>query len=370
MSPADAEGRCLAARERADGGPLTDDEVATYLAWLEDERTAGDPLDPPSYDWGGGGPVAGGAEMQVSREAAALLRKRGGDALARLLERRLGVPGERARAAGLAVELLGAPHPLVKAMLAQGEPEVREAIAAGFARQPFLGADAPPTLVLGLFDDRPAVVRDVVAALDRAIGGREQAVAALPPDAFARARHPDARIALAALTGRWREAALTPADCARVVARKQVSTEQLGALLSAQPELAAPLLAAVRARFERAPPGRRYDATNQLAAFAPDAGAFALVLSEVRARSSAVDAASRFVSRQPALLEPTIEALLVSLQEEQHTALGVRALIRVDPRAFGAAFPTDQRARLRKVLRNLPNVLEADTLLASLDAKA
>jgi hypothetical protein len=58
------------------------------------------------------------------------------------------------------------------------------------------------------------------------------------------------------------------------------------------------------------------------------------------------------------------------MSEDQHTALGVRALIRLDPKAFGAAFPREQRARLRKVLRNLPNVLEADTLLASLDAPA
>ncbi|MEW6432869.1 MAG: hypothetical protein AB1730_15295 [Myxococcota bacterium] len=370
MLPDDAEGRCLAARRRAEGGPLTDDEVMAYLGWLADERMADDPLDPPSYDWGCGGPVAGGSQMQVAREAAALLRKRGGDALARHLADRLRVPGDRVRAARLAVELLGAAHPLVKATLTHGEPGAREAIAEGFARQPFLGPDAPPTLVLGLFDEREAVVRDVVAALDRAIGGSEQAVAALPPDAFARARHPDARIALAALTGRWGEAALTPADCARVVARKAVSTPQIEALLATQPDLAAPLLAAVRARFEAAPAGRRYEATAQLAAFAPDAAAFALVLAEVRARSSAVDAAVCFVARAPALLQPTIDALLAGMSEDQHTALGVRALIRLDPKAFGAAFPREQRARLRKVLRNLPNVLEADTLLASLDAPA
>lgn len=57
------ESLCLAARERAQGGPLTRDEILYYLMLLDDTRSAPDPDDPPSYDWTGGAPLAGGSQI-------------------------------------------------------------------------------------------------------------------------------------------------------------------------------------------------------------------------------------------------------------------------------------------------------------------
>jgi len=104
------EDLCLQARERARGGPMSREEVLRYLALLDDSRGVPDPDDPPSYDWTGGAPLAGGSWMHVSDEAAHALRGCGGDALAAELDahiRQAGTPAEREQAAVRAVDLLG-----------------------------------------------------------------------------------------------------------------------------------------------------------------------------------------------------------------------------------------------------------------------
>lgn len=365
--PDDAEGRCLEARARAELGPLSDAEVAAWLALLDDRRTAPDPLDPPSYDWGGGGPVAGGSEMQVSSEVAALLRTRGGDALARAFGPRLRAPGARSQVAALAVELLGPPHPLIAELLADADASVREAIAGGVANQPYLSTEALTALAPALLDPHGPVVRHAVAAFDKAFYGHEPAIAALPPDALARATQLDARILIAAVSRRWSELELTPADCGHVVARKVATAERLEALLAAQPALAGPLFDAVRRRFESERVGSRYDSAAQLAAFASKEEAFTLFLTELRARPSAADVAARFVARDRARLSPVIAAVLAGMRVgDQHGALGLRALIQVDPPAFAAAFPAERRDDLRRALRALPDSTEGQRLLASM----
>src|SRR6187399_2457878 len=111
-----AEDLCLAARERAKGGPMSREEVLRYLALLDDVRGAPDPDDPPSYDWTGGAPLAGGSSMYVSDEAARTLRACGGEALATELDARIRLavaPAELEEVAVLAVDLLGSRSPLV-----------------------------------------------------------------------------------------------------------------------------------------------------------------------------------------------------------------------------------------------------------------
>lgn len=365
--PDDAEGRCLDARRRSEGGPLSDAEAAAWLAVLDDRRTAPDPLDPPSYDWGGGGSVFGGGEMQVSSEVTALLRTRGGDALARAFGPRLRAPGDKDSVAALAVELLGPPHPLIAELLADADPSVREAIAGGVASQSYLSTEALTAVAPALLDAHGPVVRHAVAAFDTAYSGHEAAIAALPADALARATQLDARILIAAVSGRWTELPLEPVDCARVVARKVATAARLEALLAAQPALAEPLFDAVRRRFQSEGAGTRYDSAAQLAAFASREEAFTLFLTELRARTGAADVAARFVANERARVPAVIAALLAGMRTgDQHGALGIRAVIQVDPPAFAAAFPAERRDELGRVLRALPDATEGKRLLASM----
>jgi hypothetical protein len=384
----------LAARQRAKGGPMSREEVLQYLALLDDSRGAPDPDDPPSYDWTGGAPLAGGSSMYVSDEAARALRVCGGDALATELDARLRqaiIPSEREKVAVLAVDLLGSRSPFVLDLLSHSSADMRALGLRAVAPLGWRNYENFDLLAPLLADEHLDVSRQANALVQGTgtwlkplpgdtvdIGLVEKAVQRLqatPPDG--QLSRLESLTYLAILTEAWEvlaEAlALLPEQMLQsIVDLPAITRENITHLLAARPALHDRLRAAAYARFKAAPPGKRYHELGLVCCFMPDAQALKLGLEELHWRASAGIEMAGFVRHDARLMRRLLDAALNCAQRNQADAFGIKALFFANPKAFASALmrsPAELETRLEKirsVLQELPSRTEADGHMALL----
>jgi hypothetical protein len=390
------EALCLAARERARGGPMSPEEVLRYLALLSDSRGVGvaDSDDPPSYDWTGGAPRAGGSSMYVSDEAARTLRKCGGAALVAELDARLrhaGVPSELERVAVLAVDLLRSRSPFVLHLLSNSSPDMRALglrAVAPLRWRTYENFDLPaPLLVdehLDVSRQANALIHDTgtwlkplpgdtldVGLVEKAL----QRLQAAPPDGHV--SRLESLTYLAILTGAWEALAEALAPLPEqmlqsIVNLPAITRENLTHLLAARPTLRDGLRAAAYARFKAAPPGKRYHELGLVCCFISDPQALELGLEELRLRARAGIEMAGFVRHDARLMRRLLDVALNCARRDQADAGGIKALFVANPQAFASALmrsPAELETRLEKiqsVLQELPSRTEADGHMALL----
>jgi hypothetical protein len=388
------EDLCLAARERAKGGPMSREEVLRYLALLVDSRGAPDPDDPPSYDWTGGAPLAGGSSMHVSDEAARALRACGGDALSAELDvhlRRAATPSELEHVAVLAADLLGCRSPFVLELLSHSSPAMRVLGLRAIAPLTWRNYENFDVLAPLLADEHLDVSRQANTLMQ----GTGTWLKPLPGDTVdtglvekalqrLQATPPDGQLSrlesltyLAILSGAWEALAealaLLPEQMLQsIVNLPAITRENFIHLLAARPALYDGLRAAAYARFRAAPPGKRYHELPLVCYFMPDPQALELGLSELGLRASAGIEMAGFVGHDAQLMPRLLDAALVSARRNQADAFGIKCLFVSNPQAFASALmrsPAELETRLEKirfVLQELPSRTEADGHMAHL----
>ena len=391
-----AESLCLAARERRTGSPLTAEEVRQYLSLLGDERTAPDPDDPPSYDWTGGAPLAGGSQMQVAREAELTLNACGGAALADELSQRLNAEcsdDEREAIVVLTLKLLGCRHPLITAMLHHQEPAARGMALRAFAPIGWRVYEYMDLLSPLLIDEDAGVAQQVCALMREAGAWLSPKLAHLLPDGLMeRAVHRLQQAAVdqqaprmacagyaALLSGDWARLASVLVQrssdaLSQVVCLPGFTSACIAPLLNAQPALREGLRDAVYARFSAARQGWRYHELPLVCCFAPDASALELGMEELALRASAAIEMMVFIEHDPSLMPRLLGAALASARLEQVDAYGIKALLLANPQAFAHALlaaPDTLKTnvdKIREVLDRLPSRQEGAEHMAVLTA--
>jgi hypothetical protein len=389
--PTSPEKLCLAARERAAGAHLSVSEVEHYYALLDDHRRIEDPDDPPSYDWTGGAPLAGGSTVSVSETAAQVLRKCGGNELVGFLTSKLeNASSERQKAVEQSILLLGVSHRIVIELLRSDSAELRETVVSAFMPVNWSATTTIPGILAPLLmDTSDAVVRRVNEVL-RELGTfakqlREQD---LPVGIVQRARahlddadHEGRRTRLESyfyatfLAGAWSDLAsylvtLDKEETSFLVRLARFDGEVVRKVLEIDPALRATLKVPISERFQADPPGRRYSG-DRLACFAPDRDAFELILEELRCRPSAALDIARFLKLEPSWMPETLEAAFFSVRETQVDALGFQRLALSDIDSFVRALLASPHVEtrletLRKLFRCLPDISVGDRLMADL----
>ncbi len=389
----EAESLCMRARSRAAGGPLSNAEVESYLALLLDERWVPDPDDPPSYDWSGGPPQAGGSEMQVREQAAKTLRICGGEELARVLEFSFfgsSTDSEREYFACLAVELLGPSHSFVLGLLRHESPMIRELAIGGFTSLGWKNHENTVLLSPLLIDESDAVVARAVAIFSnlkswfKAVpagalpaGMIHVAMERLKTTAGSRKLRLESLALVALLTENWTELASVlrtiPSDERQImVALECFGVSAIEQLLRFEPSLRPLLKAAVFEKFKSGEFGKRYYVVSEICLFAPDADAFELGLSEVRFRTHCVSDFRRFVEYSPLFMPALVDAAFERPSETQGDAVGFRDLMQCNPEAFAqaiaAAPPTSvlRLNKLDKILSRLSSSRDGEKLMCAL----
>ncbi|MBX3531103.1 MAG: hypothetical protein KF849_10880 [Rhizobiaceae bacterium] len=375
----DPEVLCLTARRRASvGKPFSRHEVETYLRLMDDLCWVPDPDDPPSYDWTGGTPVAGGGKMQVRAEAARALKTCGGSELEIALGGMLDAHGKHS--AELTVELLGGRHPLMLTLLADVDPTRRAQGLRGFAplrwqNEQYLDLLAP------LLADDVLEVAELTASLVRQCGYRVAGGVSSPQlgVALAKARRRfdeasgDARgvriegLAYLALLAKDRAelarlmARVTDAEMNQLVALPGFGVDAIQGVLDHDVTLRLRVKSAAFAFFRAGRPGSRFHELAPLTCFAPDRDALKLALEEVRCRASAGIEMARFARVAPSSTDAIVEAAFTNARRESVEASGFKALIDVDPARFAQALVAapdklqNRLARLDTLLTYLPS---------------
>lgn len=380
------------ARKRALGPALSAGEVERYLALLDDRRTAPDPDDPPSYDWTGGAPLAGGSQMQVCDQAAQTLRKCGGEALTAALHARLQsaqIVPEREAVIQLAFDLLGCRHPFVLARLYEENEENRAAVLRAFAPLAWRNHENLDLLAPFLASKKAAEARQACHLMQlTATWLKPQAAGKLPASLLddtvqqlQKAPPEDEPLRMdcvgyaAFLTGGWDTLARTlsqrPAqDTARVVNLPCFTASHAAPLLQAHPALRDVFRTAIYARFSAARPGSRYHELPLVCCFAPDPQALDLGMSELAVRASAGMEMAVFAKHDPGLMPRLLDAALPCVRRQQADAHGIKSLFLAHPQAFAQtllskpATQVETIEKVREVLRQLPSRTEADALMA------
>lgn len=374
---------------------MSADEVEYYFDLLDDHRQIEDPDDPPSYDWTGGAPLAGGSKVSVSESAIEVLQKCGGVELARYLGGKIENDlSHRQELARQAILLLGVSSPLVSDLLRSSSAEMREAVVAALMPINWSMADKIPVILAPLLVDvsDPVVARvnDVLRTLGTFTKQllEENLPAGMLPtmrslldrtQAESRSIRLEAYFYAICLSGAWSELAslLSTLDEDEVwflIGIPRFDGNVVRSVIEIAPASRAILKAPIMESFRRETPCRRFSA-DRLASFAPDRDAFELILEELRCRPSAGIDIARFLKAEPSWMLETIEAAFLTVSECQVDALGLQQLVLSDLDAFVRALLAYRHYEikletLRKVFRCLPDVSVGDKLMDDVRSRA
>lgn len=379
---------CLTARARATGGPLTPDEINYYVELMRDERSAPDPDDPPSYDWTGGAPLAGGSQMAVRDTAAGTLKKCGGDALVNELRARFQHANDsagRAHYAGVAAQLLGCRHALLLDWLTRGSADVRAAVASGILKT---GTDIHKHLDLVaplLADSSEAVIEQAIAVFKRhefwigweapqmsetfsssLVTRAAELLQAAPP--LQQLMRRQSLIYLTLVAANWKmlvdiAVKSTPEELRQLTDIQCFTGKVLTAMLALEPALAASIRPIIFAQFQRHP---RHRQIGLLCCFAPDRNALELALTALRNNTGAACEIVVFVERDPACMPAIVEAAFQNPQRDSSNAAGFKYLLNSNLQAFAQALADSPQTRDAR-LNTLRSTLECCTASAEVE---